>query len=617
MADTTQSKNHFIELPKFKEKVMYVSKNDSKTKIESSYVISSSFKGILRLSPNNHTTVNERIITQLSPQDEKALGTTYSDAIVFEDQALQSIKSDADITRRLLIGSDSDGYLVNFRIGKEDIEFDKLGVIGITKSNELTLLTSKSNYRDDILTLNGTQMPSFAQTVQTSTPIQKDLLYKQEDGSYTGDVQKYLDMKDVIVTEKGDNSHLLYGILSNNKRVFKYKQTQKFIKDLIMQALMDLQTIPTGSIHFVPVNIEQYKALLGTGQRPNICSYYNGITTNKTDPIIRDFLLCDGREYYTADFPELAKTLWGQGITRWNRVKDDNFVGAYPQFDELCNVYQEQEDTKKTFRVPDLRHMFITSVYFNGSNSLSRNAETIDNDRNKTGIYTPDTLPINIKQYQSVDDHVHFIAYGTCGMVNRSAYTQNFGTKNVNGKVEDLAAVAQGTLYKVGNSEYTPDAGSESGISEHNAIKLKLIEGVKPRMMYLQNHPMYRNTDFGSGTTQSNGANGFSYGQFSPKRGCTWKNLRTNFAIPSIMYLSMPGGGETSNRKSLLTKFENTSLVGYSSVQIPSINEVKDNDVYGAKNNVLRNERYTAFNDKIYGHESTPKFYAMLPLIKI
>jgi hypothetical protein len=49
---------HTIELPKFKEKVMYVSKNDSKTKIESSYVISSSFKGILRLSPNNHTTVN-------------------------------------------------------------------------------------------------------------------------------------------------------------------------------------------------------------------------------------------------------------------------------------------------------------------------------------------------------------------------------------------------------------------------------------------------------------------------------------------------------------------------------------------------------------------------------
>jgi hypothetical protein len=71
------------QLPKLKEKVMYVTKSDSNTKIESSYVISSSYKGIVRLSPNNHTTVNERIIAQLSPQDEATLGTTYTDAIVF------------------------------------------------------------------------------------------------------------------------------------------------------------------------------------------------------------------------------------------------------------------------------------------------------------------------------------------------------------------------------------------------------------------------------------------------------------------------------------------------------------------------------------------------------
>jgi hypothetical protein len=59
-------------------------------------------------------------------------------------------------------------------------------------------------------------------------------------------------------------------------------------------------------------------------------------------------------------------------------------------------------------------------------------------------------------------------------------------------------------------------------------------------------------------------------------------------------------------------------LVGYSSVQIPSIDEVTSNDVYGADdNNVYKNEKYKDFNSSLYGHESSPKFYAMLPLIKI
>lgn len=610
---------HTIELPKFKEKVMYVSKNDSKTKIESSYVISSSFKGILRLSPNNHTTVNQRIIAQLSPQDQKSLGTTYSDAILFQDNALQSIKSDADITRRLLIGSDSDGYLVNFRIGIDDIQFDNLGTIGITKANELTLLSTKASYKDEIFTLNGTQMPTFAQSMQSSNAIEQDLLYLQDDGTYTGDVQNYLDMKDVIVTDTGDKSHLLYGVRSNKRRVFKYKQTQKFIKDLIMEALLDLQTIPTGSVHFVPVNVQQYKALLRTGQRPNICSYNNGTKDYNTDPIVRDFLLCDGRQYYTADFPELAKTLWGEAVTHWKRlpkqvVGNEEIIPAIPQFDEQCNVYQENEVQPKTFRVPDLRHMFISSCYYNGTDSITRNPEIMeDRQANHTGLYTPDTLPLNLKQNQSVDDHVHFIAYGTNGMVNRSNVSQKFCAKKYGSKVSAIASVAKGTLYKVNNIQ-TTDA---DGTTEHNAIKLKLTE-TQPRMMYLQNHPMYRNSSFGSGTSSSNGANGFSYGQFSPQRGCTWKNLRTNFSIPAIMYLSMPGGTQTSNRKSLLSKFENTSLVGYSSVQIPSIDEVTSNDVYGAdSNNVYKNEKYKDFNSSLYGHESSPKFYAMLPLIKI
>jgi hypothetical protein len=47
-----------------------------------------------------------------------------------------------------------------------------------------------------------------------------------------------------------------------------------------------------------------------------------------TDPLIRDFLLCDGRKYLTKDFPELAKTLWGEKVTVWKHCKGSNHV--YP-----------------------------------------------------------------------------------------------------------------------------------------------------------------------------------------------------------------------------------------------------------------------------------------------
>jgi hypothetical protein len=89
------------------------------------------------------------------------------------------------------------------------------------------------------------------------------------------------------------------------------------------------------------------------------------------------------------------------------------------------------------------------------------------------------------------------------------------------------------------------------------------------------------------------------------------------------MYLSMPGGTEKSTRSSLLSIHTNDNMVGKSSVQIPSLAEVKDNSVYGAIDengnvtDILNNEKYVEFKKNIYGHESSPKFYAMLPLIKI
>jgi hypothetical protein len=139
----------------------------------------------------------------------------------------------------LIIGSDSDGYLVNFRLGIDDVEFDNLGVIGITKTKEMTILSTKSSYKDSILSLNGTAMPAFAQSIETSSEIDKDLLDIIDDESYSSQSsllndRSLLDVNHVEVKGRGDKSYLLYSETLDKKRVFKYKQTQKFIKQLIL-----------------------------------------------------------------------------------------------------------------------------------------------------------------------------------------------------------------------------------------------------------------------------------------------------------------------------------------------------------------------------------------------
>jgi hypothetical protein len=88
-------------------------------------------------------------------------------------------------------------------------------------------LTSKTSYKDDIITLNRTPIPAFAQTRENSSPFDTTLDIPDGDRSF-------LDINHVEVQGNGDKSHLLYAEAIDKKRVFKYKQTQRFIKELIM-----------------------------------------------------------------------------------------------------------------------------------------------------------------------------------------------------------------------------------------------------------------------------------------------------------------------------------------------------------------------------------------------
>jgi hypothetical protein len=70
----SDSSIQFVELPKFKDKVMYMSSANTLTRLETSYAISASYQGIVRLSPNNHTIYRENSKHQLSLEEERTEG---------------------------------------------------------------------------------------------------------------------------------------------------------------------------------------------------------------------------------------------------------------------------------------------------------------------------------------------------------------------------------------------------------------------------------------------------------------------------------------------------------------------------------------------------------------
>lgn len=199
-----------VRLPVFKDKVMYISPNKNKNKLEQSYVISASFKGILRLSPNNYNTIYENNPVELTAAQDESMSSSYSDAIVFDNDALSSTKTNADITQRMIIGSDSDGYLVDFRLSSMDVEFDNLGVIGITKTNDLTIYSDARASEKEAFILGNTVMPSLANKLQSS---RADLL-KVLNPNYPDEITDYPENYDEIqidIKGEGDKSYLLHG----------------------------------------------------------------------------------------------------------------------------------------------------------------------------------------------------------------------------------------------------------------------------------------------------------------------------------------------------------------------------------------------------------------------
>ena len=543
-------------LPKFKDKVMYTSASGR----EESYTVSSSYKGILRLSPNDNTTIYEEIDNLFIP-DFSSIETNYTDAIVFNDDA--SLESLASIERRMLVVSDSDSYAVDLRLSKNGVEFKNLNVVGISKFNHVTIYVGDKDKNSTPTKLGNTILPYL----------------HNEGGDKTRTDGLSYDKKDVNVLEEGDNTYFLYSDGSGEERSFIYRKAKPFIENLVLEALLDLQTIPTGSIHFVPVNIKQYKALLGINEtdtkgnalhKPNIYS-------KSTDPIVRDFLLCDGRRYHTKDFPELAKVLWNESVEYWRKDKkgSDNFL----QLSKYSNTF-DKESANKTFRVPDLRRMFISSLCANGVDGYGENGMEMKESvlsENKPGHWMPDNLPRGIN---GTDRHFHFLAYGT--------YTPivSYERSNVSVKYD-------GTTNS--HVSFSSVASDKDGF-----VEISLED--KPAVLTLTNHFIYGETGKGCG---------FGIGTGGLRRRDYWGYE----PWPCVAYMAGPRTGDRNIKNYTYAE----PSIGRTTSSIPLIS-YKDNSndtIYGTSNDILNGEKYIPLDENLFGYENSPKFYACLPLIKI
>jgi len=547
------------ELPIFKERRMYGS--DVNTGKESSYFINESYAGILRLSPNNGATLVE-MDSGISITDETKDYINYEDTILpfFETQFLKV--------------SSSDGILLDLRIGQEGVEYDNLYVLGALKTkNIINYIGNKNAFMLDNVKMQ-TKYNSYADI--TEGPI---LQYNEFDATNLNDAY--------ILTNEADDG---------KETDFVFESASGLINKLVSDALLRLSSLPAGSIHWIPVNIDEYNALMNKG------NIHNGsIVGNNT--LIRDFLLCDGSQYKIKDFPELAKILNKEKITHWVYNKETNEMEK--KIDVEAVPFVNGGDAEGTFRVPDLRTMFIQYVVPSFKNAGEKN--------NKVGDYEIDSAKNQkIIIDKLTDKHYHYIVLDNT--IKSRHNTKNW-TKDSNNKYE---------------------FHFESAIS--NSWDEKLLEFNENGGRPLAKYGSMRNASASRGKYGSN---------MNRTKGCDTRTCRYDGRsigsdgklIPSYIlppedvtsYCHLAGStcgyilsGSTLPMDEANGSISLNSYIGLSSWNIPM--EAKNNKIISERMNYTKSSKYekeksyVLYDDSMknmLGYENAPEFFACLPLIKI
>ena len=96
-------------------------------------------------------------------------------------------------------------------------------------------------------------MPSLPNEKENSRADLLEALSKHESRNTPED----WDEIEIDIKGDGDNSYLLSGYRDKNgMRTFKYSRSHQFIKNIIKETLLSIQSVPTGSVHWLPVTFE-------------------------------------------------------------------------------------------------------------------------------------------------------------------------------------------------------------------------------------------------------------------------------------------------------------------------------------------------------------------------
>ena len=576
-----------IILPVLRERAVYIS--DIGNGQDGANYINRSFKGILRLSPNDSNTYLEQ------PED-----TPYTS--VAQDYVNYNDKIYDVIQNQFLKVSTSDGYFLDMRISVQGVEYTKLYITGAfktypseTSSGAVQIFSNNDDYALHI----------GASSINSSYNRLDDYRIKNE--------SQYIP----LTLDTLDDSYFLMNTGSADGTM-EFINSRTILEELIENALMKLGTVPTGSIQFVPVNLTQYKALLD--KSANAAGGHN-IDSANNDTLIRDYLLCDGSYYRVEDYPELAKMLYKEQITYWapsesdvtNNTTDKKYKKYIEKSGNITTLNDFVDNTgtsssQRVFRVPDLRAQFIQSVV--PKLELSELKDENGNLINAPGSYEIDSMrDAKLSIENGEDNHYHYIVLDTNGTNQHNTHFTN--------EIIDYVEIC--------NNETDSFAklltSSPAAMARYGAI------GPRGRAVWAR---------------PSDGCPGKCCKQcyYNPAHAIMGDARYQAFTSPvyaasitvSHCVAGSCGGGYilSTITKDELDNITDNQWIGVSSWPIDmsaSDDEIKNltdnnlNYTTDDNDNIYHNSKdYVEYDDsmkQMIGYENTPEFYAVLPLIKI
>lgn len=550
--------NEVAVLPIYKERRM-TGRQDNGAGI-SSYKIKNSYCGILRLSPNSSATLIEN--NNFTTEEDSVSYINYRDNI--EDL----------IDKQFIRVSSSDGVMLDMRISTNAIEYTNLYINGAV-STESGIVCYMND--DDVFQIGNLTLPTTYNSKPTSSP-KPNKIYEP------------------LTRENLKDGYILVNTAEDGQTPnFEFLNGIELIRSFVNDSMNELRSLPTGSIHWMPVSIKQYEELLNRKDAAgNNINAHNG-NNLFADTIIRDFLLCDGSLYNIKDFPELAKILKGEKTRYW--YKNGSYMVSEVD-DCIKTIADGKERPAGTFRVPDMRSMFMQY--------LIPTLDMANKEGNNTGDYEIDSNKVpTLAVDRNSDLHYHYIVL---------------------------------------DSPFTSVAGEHTKLSQNSKINFgSTISGTDIGLpVFNSSNPSTPLTRYGSGkigTWEGRGGLGGGGCHQQPCFGATGRSGPSYIYYTYLSNRNCTVGGHTcgyflsSSKRYRGGKNESLPLNNYHGVS--SFNILMHTPItYGTKDKINYTNNREVYNKtktnqyvssqngisgltKMYGKENTPEYFACLPLIKI